>query len=136
MKTEVTMKVGNTRFTAELPAITNASGKPFVAGPDVRRMEQAVAAWIIANGTDGPDSLRILRGAAGLTGSQLAELLGVDRARVSEWENGKAHPGRALFATVACLAREAIAGRSDTADYLRAMHAPPEERQDIKLAVG
>jgi DNA-binding transcriptional regulator YiaG len=136
MNTEVKMKVGNTVFTAELPAITGASGKPFVAGTDVRRMEQAVAAWILENGTDGPDSLRILRGAAGLTGTALAELLGVDKSRVSEWENGKANPGRALFSTVACLARDAIAGRTDTADYLRAMHAPTDERRVIKLAVG
>ncbi len=134
--TQVKMKVGNTVFVADLPAIENANGKPFVGLDDVRRMEQAVAAWIIANGTDGPDSLRILRGAAGLTSSQLAELLNVARPRVSEWENGKSHPGRALFATVASLARDALAGKSDTVDYLRTMHEPDEERREIKLAVG
>jgi DNA-binding transcriptional regulator YiaG len=134
--TQVKMKVGNTVFVADVPAVESSTGKLFADGEAIVRMEQAVAAWIIQHGTDGPESLRILRSAAGLTGSQLAELLNVDRARVSEWENAKAHPGRALFATVAALARDAIAGRSDTADYLRAMHAPDNERMEIKLAVG
>lgn len=134
--TQVKMKVGKTVFVTDLPATESSSGKPFVALIDVARMEKAVARWILENGTDGPDSLRILRGAAGLTGTALAELLGVDKSRVSEWEHGHTHPGRALFATVAALARDAIAGTSDTADYLRAMHEPSNEKREIRLAVS
>ncbi len=134
----VSIKVGSLTFTADVPLV-ELEGFPGKLGVDARvatAFEQAAAQWLLEHGVDGPDALRTLRNAAGLTGGQLAELLNVDRSRVSEWENGKAHPGRALFATVAALARDAIAGKSDTADYLRAMHASDDDRREIKLAVG
>ncbi len=138
MKTKtISIRVGTLTFTADLPVTASAGfpGKEMVSADAVALFEQAVARWLIDHGVDGPESLKWLRSAAGFTGSQLATLLGVDRARISEWENGKAHPGRALYAAIASLARDAMNGTSDTADYLRAMLAQPN-RQEIKLAVG
>ena len=134
----VSIVVGDLTFTAELPIVQSQGfpGKVMVSGDDVGRLEQAVARWIIEHGVDGPDALKALRSAAGLTGSQLAELLGTDRARISDWENGKANPGRALYATLARLALDAMQGTSDTADYLRAMQTERPTVGTIKLAVG
>jgi len=37
--------------------------------------------------------IRTLRKQAGLTQQQLADKLGIAKARISEWENGKVEPG-------------------------------------------
>lgn len=133
---EVRIQVGPYSFVTELRVVrvSAATGKQLVSAESIARFEKAVAAWVLKHGADGPDSLKVLRSAAGLSASQLAALLDVDRARIFEWESGRAQPGRALFATVASLARDAIAGRSETADYLRAMHEP-KDGKEIRLAV-
>lgn len=139
MKTTTVKKaVGKVMFVADLPAHESEGfpGKLMVSAIDVQRFEMAIARWVIDNGTDGPDSVKALRAAAGLTGSQLAELLGIDRARISEWENGHAHPGRAMFATIARLALDSMQGKTETADYLRLMGSHREQKEEIKLAVG
>ena len=139
MHATATLIYGSITFVAELPSFTipEAPGKVFFEGTDLRALESAAARWIIDHGVTAPETIRALRAGAGLTGSQLAELLGVDRSQVSRWENGKADPGVALWNTVAQLALDAMDGSTRTADRLRATQTEiPELTGKIRLAVG
>jgi len=139
MLATATLVYGPVTFVAELPALTipEAPGKVFFHGPDQRALENAAARWIIDHGVTAPETIRALRAGAGLTGSQLAELLGVDRSQVSRWENGKADPGIALWNTVAQLALESMEGSTRTVDRLRATQSEgPDLKGKIRLALG
>ena len=136
MKTTAKVGYGPYTFEMELPAFEHpkAGGKMFVSAEDLHMLENAAARWIIDHGIKAPETIRALRAAAGLTGSQLADLLGVDKSHVSRWENGKADPGVALWNTVASLALEAMEGSTRTLDRLRATQTEPPAEREIRLA--
>ena len=133
----LTLKYGGLSFSAEMPAeMVEDHPRPVFRGTDIKRVENAAARWVIEHGIKAPETIRALRAAAGLTGSQLAELLGVDKSHVSKWENGKSDPGVALWNTVAQLALEAMEGSTRTVDRLRATQTePPLLTGEIKLAM-
>ncbi len=134
----LTLIYGGLSFSAELPAMmVEGHPKPVFRGTDIGLLENAAARWIIEHGTNAPETIRALRAAAGLTGAQLAELLGVDKSHVSKWENGKSDPGVALWNTVADLAIDAMEGSTRTVDRLRATQTEqPIVTGAIRLAVG
>ncbi len=133
-----TIEYGALHFSAELPAkVIVGHPRPVFAADDLRRLEQAAARYVIDHGIKAPETIRALRAAAGLTGSQLAELLGVDKSHVSRWENGKADPGVALWNTVADLAMDVMEGSTRTIDRLRATQTEQPTGMEIRLeAVG
>ena len=57
-------------------------------------LEQLLAEAQVRNTLPPPQLCRLLRLRAGLSQSQLAEVVGVDRASVSRWEAGLRHPRR------------------------------------------
>ena len=103
---------------------------------DLGILERAAAAWIIQHGIKAPETIRALRAAAGLSGSQLAELLGVDKSHVAHWEIGEVDPGVAVWNTVADLAMDAMEGSTKTIDRLRATQTEPPTERVIKLTGG
>lgn len=108
MKAIATLSYGSLSFSMELPAkrLPDLPNKTFFKAADLQKLERAAAFWIIEHGVTEPATLRALRAAAGLTGVQLAELLGVDKSQVSRWESGKYDPGVAMWNLVADLALE------------------------------
>ena len=134
----VTITVAGMKFTADIAVSKSAAfpGKDMVEASDVMQLEQAAARWLIEHGVTSRGSIKVLRAAAGLTASQLGELLGTDRTRVSKWETGAAQPSVALWNTVAALALDAMDGRTTTLDRLRATQTEQPALGEIKLAVG
>lgn len=56
-------------------------------------LEQALARERLRRRLPGPEVRRLVREAAGVTQTELARALAVDRATVSRWESGDRSPG-------------------------------------------
>lgn len=135
-KATATLTYGTYAFSAELEAVyLPETSKPYFALTEIGKLKNAAARWIIEHGIKAPETIRALRSAAGLTAKQLADLLGVDRARVSDWETGKRDPGVALWNTVAALALDKLRGSTETADRLRATQTEPPSERTIQVTV-
>ena len=116
-----------------LPAMPE---KAFFRARDIGILERAAALWIIEHGVTRPEAIRALRAAAGLSGTELAGLLGVDKAQVSRWESGKHDPGVAMWNLVADLALEKMKKRVSPRARLAAVktYRASPMRGTIKLA--
>ena len=120
MKAQATLKYGNLTFTMELPATRVPESKnPIFNGADVQRFEQEAAKWVITNAAVSPETFRLLRSAAGLTQTQLAELLDSDKETISRWENGRNAFALGTWYILASLATDAMKGKTTTRDWLR-----------------
>jgi len=125
-------------FAMSLPVdrLPGMPDKHFFRARDIGILERAAALWIIENGVTRPEAIRALRSAAGLSGTELAELLGVDKAQVSRWESGKHDPGVAMWNLVADLALEKMKKRVSPRARLAAVktYRASPTRGTIKLA--
>jgi DNA-binding transcriptional regulator YiaG len=135
---KVAIEVGKLRFTADLALkpVSAFPGKDMVSAADLERFEQAVARWLIENGVTGHETIKVLRSAAGLTATELANLLGINKSRVSEWESGKHDPGVSVWMTLADLALETMKTSVSARARLEAIKAYPAKRitREIKLS--
>lgn len=142
MRTIAKIAYGPLTFQAELPAeeIPEAPGKRFVSAQHMRALEVAAALWIIDHGAVFPEAIRALRAGAGLTASELADLLDIDKAQVSRWENGKHDPGVGMWNVVADLALDVIAPQRKPAMRARLeaakAYAAKPVTGEIRLGVG
>lgn len=97
----------------------------------VGRFERAVALLLVENGARTPGALRVIREAAMLSQRELAELLDVDKARVSDWERGKHRFDLATWNTVADLLVE----RTSTETRLRRA-VEPQPREQVRMTAA
>ncbi len=106
--------VGASRFVMEVPAwVCGGCGEAILSSETVGAMEGAVTRELVASGAQDPAALRWLRKTAGLSGAELAGLLGVVSETVSGWESGGQKPERATVLVLGELALDALAGRRD-----------------------
>ena len=75
-------------------------------------MERAVAADLAAHGPVSGESFRYMRKVVGLTGGELAWLIGVAFETVSKWETGVREVDRAAWLVMSFLAADRAKGRS------------------------
>lgn len=126
--TEHTAKVGARTFVATLPARLCANCDEAIIGAEhLRAFERALERALVDVGADDGAALRYVRKGAGLTGVELARLLGVAAETVSRWENGAQTPDRATVALLGALALDALDGRTTTRDRLDALARPRED---------
>jgi transcriptional regulator with XRE-family HTH domain len=78
-----------------------------------------VASQLLDLGVATGAAFRFMRKALGLRAVDLAELLNVNAATVSRWENGKVAVDRAALATLAAAASERLDDRDSTLARLR-----------------
>src|SRR5256885_11159811 len=132
-------KIGGQVFVADLPARECTScGERTVSGPDLLAFDAAVVGELARSGASSPDALKFLRKTMALTAAELGELLELRPETISRIENGKMPVDRRTVALVSALALDPLAGRSETADRLRALAHPPKGRQrvDVKAHVA
>jgi YgiT-type zinc finger domain-containing protein len=132
-------KIGGQVFVADLPARKCTScGERTVSGPDFLAFDAAVAGELARSGASSPDALKFLRKSTALTAAELGELLELRPETISRIENGKMPVDRRTVALVSALALDHLAGRSETADRLRALAHPPKGRKrvDVKARVA
>lgn len=119
-----TLVYGPLTFSMDLPAKrTTGVSEPLFSVSNLKRLESAAANWIIDNGVPLPETIRLLRSVAGLTATELSNLLGVDRSQVSRWENGKYDPGIGVWTTVAMLAIDKMKRKAPMSTMLAAVRS-------------
>ena len=122
---ELRRTVDGVTFESKLPAaVCKACGEAFVDAAPLERFELGIAAELAGMGHCNPIAFRFMRKALGLSGVELAELLGVKAETISRWENGARALDRGAFALVAGLIADRIEGRNDTRARLEALRAP------------
>lgn len=127
-------KVGDRTFSAELPAlICTTCGERTIAGPDLMEFDAAVAGEIARSGTSSPEAVRFLRKSMALSAVELGALLELRPETISRMENGKMAADRRTLALLGSLALDHLAGRTDTADRLRALAHPPKARKRVQV---
>lgn len=99
-------------------------GERLTTSEDLGAFDDAVALAVADAGLTTPDAVRFLRKALGMTGQELADLLGVRKETVSRWENGKREIDRATFALLRQLVGERRAREKPMGDFLRRLHKP------------
>lgn len=124
--TELRSVVGPREFVATVPASLCAEcGEAVISGSVFRAFEDARAQALASEGASDGAALRWLRKSAGLSGAELARLLGVAPETVSRRENGVQSPDRATAAVIADLALDALAGSTRTRTQLEALAREP-----------
>jgi putative zinc finger/helix-turn-helix YgiT family protein len=124
--TEFTSTVGPRVFVAALPALVCGDcNEAIFTSATVEAFERARARALASEGASDGAALRWVRKAAGLTGVELARLLGVAPETVSRWEHDVQPPDRAAVALIGALALEAMDGHSETRTRLDAMASAP-----------
>jgi YgiT-type zinc finger domain-containing protein len=127
-------KIGGQVFVADLPAGECTScGERTVSGPDLLAFDAAVAGELARGGTSSPDALKFLRKSMALTAAELGDLLELRPETISRLENGKMPVDRRTVALLGALALDYLAGRSETADRLRALANPPKGRRRVEI---
>jgi putative zinc finger/helix-turn-helix YgiT family protein len=123
--TELRRTVDGIIFESKLPAaVCRACREAFVDAPALERFELVIAAELARMGHCNPIAFRFVRKALGLSGVELAELLGVKPETISRWENGARELDRGAFALVGGLVTDRIEGRDETRARLEALRAP------------
>lgn len=90
----------------------------------LRQFEKQIASELIKIGAQSGTAFKYMRKIAGLRASDLAELLNVDSATISRWENGKGSVDRAALATVGAIIRDGINRQQATVEHLRSLGKP------------
>lgn len=120
--TELSTTFGAQVFVATVPAeVCGTCGEAIVTSATLGAYENTVTRALIASGASDGKALKWVRKSAGLTGVELARLLGVAPETVSRWENNAQVPDRAAVALLGALALDALEGRTTTRDHLDAL---------------
>ncbi len=101
-------------------------------GEDLQRFESLVARSLIELGERTGDAFRYVRKVHGLSAVALAELLDVTPSTLSRWEHGE--PDANAFALLGGLFTDKLAGRTDTADHLRALRNKTRKPKRVEVA--
>jgi putative zinc finger/helix-turn-helix YgiT family protein len=127
-------KIGGQVFVADLPARQCTScGEKTVGGPDLLAFDAAVASELARTGASSPEALKFLRKSMALTAAELGELLALRPETISRLENGKMPVDRRTAALLGLLALDHFAGRTETADRLRALARRPKVRKRVEV---
>jgi putative zinc finger/helix-turn-helix YgiT family protein len=127
-------KIGGQVFVAELPAeVCTTCGERTIGGPDLLAFDEAVAGELARGGASTPDALKFLRKSMALTAAELGELLELRPETISRIENGKMPADRRTVALLGALTLDHLAGRTETADRLRALAHPHKGRRRVEV---
>jgi DNA-binding XRE family transcriptional regulator len=127
-------KIGGQVFVAKLPAeACTTCGERTVGGRELLAFDAAVAGELARNGASSPDALQFLRKSMALTAAELGELLELRPETISRIENGKMPADRRTVALLGGLTLDHLAGRTETADRLRALAHPPKGRKRVEV---
>jgi putative zinc finger/helix-turn-helix YgiT family protein len=128
-----TVRVGDVevRFAAVPVLRCEACGETYYDGPTMERVELHAAAELARAGVRSPEALRFMRKTIGMSGKDLAKLLGTTPETVSRWENGKAPIDRYAMVVVGALVEDALAGRQTTRELLEAGNKPSDRRRIV-----
>lgn len=103
-----------------------ACGEAVISGPDLQKVEQAVAQQLARSSNISGASLKWLRSVGlGLKAKELAEVLDVSAETVSRWENDAAPVDRATWMLVAEIVKQSPEARAATVERLRAWPKRP-----------
>ncbi len=131
-----TRKVADHTFHALLPAQQCRScAEVFFDGRVIGRFELQIAASLCAAGITSGAAVAFIRKAYGMSGKDLARLLGVRAETVSRWEHAKRSIERGTYAVLHQLISDRLHDRSATADYLRSLHKPKRLPRIVKLRI-
>jgi DNA-binding XRE family transcriptional regulator len=127
-------KVGNQVFVGDLPALDcTTCGERTVGGPELVAFDAAVAAELARRGASSPEALKFLRKSMALTAVELGELLELRPETISRVETGKMRADRRTVALLGAAALDHLAGRTETADRLRALAHPRKGRSRVQV---
>ncbi|MSP61476.1 MAG: helix-turn-helix domain-containing protein [Myxococcales bacterium] len=133
----VTRTIAGHVFRARVPEyVCGACGERFSTSADLAAFDDAVALTLADAGITGPDAIRYLRKALGMTAQQLGDLLGVRKESVSRWENGRRGIDRATFALLRQLVFERRAKERPVADFLRRLQHPRRLGRSVRIKVA
>jgi YgiT-type zinc finger domain-containing protein len=133
-KVDATREVAGHVFIASLPARQcKACGEISYEGAVLQRFDLHVATRLAESGVSSGAVFRFLRKALGLRAVDLAELLDVSAETLSRWETDKRAVDRGGLAVLASCVRDALAGRTETLDTLRALRTPRTLEKRVQL---
>ena len=101
----ITRKIDGRAFSVDVPTVERRAGEVGVDLEMARGAEVAIACAVAA-GPPSAAGLRYIRGALGMSGVRLAELLDVRPETLSRWESGASNFDRTTWLAVGALARE------------------------------
>lgn len=134
---KVTREVDGIAFMGRLSSLRcSRCGQEYLDGPSLIAFDEAVALKLASAGRNSGGVLRFLRKAMGISARDMAELLGVRVATISDWETGKASVPLQAMALLDSMVQEKAAGRSLVFDNLRALRNPKRLPKRIKIDVG
>jgi len=111
---EHSRELDGTRFAMSIDGLLcSACNERIFSDDEVERFEQALTKSM-AYRPPGREGFRWLRRRLGLSGVEVAELLGTTPETVSRWETGKRDIDKSMWVLLGRVAVEAIQGRSDT----------------------
>lgn len=131
---EASREVAGHRFVAGLPArqckaCNEISYDAFV----LERFDLHVANRLVESGVGTGSAFRFLRKALGFRALDLAELLDVSTETLSRWETEKRPVDRGALTVLAACVRDALAGRTETLDTMRALRTPRTLGKRVQL---
>lgn len=104
-KLTITRRIDGRTFSVDVPTVEREPGEVGVDLEMARGAEVAIACAVAA-GPPSPAGLRFIRGALGMSGVRLAQLLDVRPETLSRWESGASNFDRTTWLAVGALARE------------------------------
>jgi transcriptional regulator with XRE-family HTH domain len=104
-KITIKRKIDGRTFVIDVPAVERVPGQVGVGLEMARAAEVAIAAAVAA-GAPSAAGLRYIRGALGMSGVRLAQLLDVRPETLSRWESGASNFDRTTWLAVGALAQE------------------------------
>jgi DNA-binding transcriptional regulator YiaG len=126
--------VSGHHFVAALPAKQCRScGDVTYEGSVLQRFDLHVATRLVESGVSTGPAFRFLRKALGLRAVDLAELLDVSSETLSRWETEKRAVDRGALTVLSACVRDALAGRTETLDTLRALRTPRALGKRVQL---
>jgi putative zinc finger/helix-turn-helix YgiT family protein len=138
-KTE-TIEAAGLTFAAEVPVDVCAKCRhEYLHGPAMVEFERRVAVELARRGAPLPETFRRLRKALGLRAVDLGAMLEVRPETISRWENGQTEVDWPSYLLTWWMVEEALEGRSDTMDKLKAPRpaVPPSARaKAIKVTLA
>jgi putative zinc finger/helix-turn-helix YgiT family protein len=112
-------------YKAKLAGIVcQECGETYLHSKALERFEYTVASALVAQGEPNGEAFKFLRKTLGIPAKELARWLGLAPETISRWETGQRPPDHAAFFLLGVLVREALAGRHETIDLLRATQEP------------